>query len=297
MNVRRLHPARVWRSLWLKYHKRRSRTIPLDKLEAARLGIVASIYNRSDWRVDNFLKTLSVQTLPRRSYDIVLVDFGSSPEHRSAVAEKCRRYGVRYLVVEGEGTDFNKSRCNNVGIRAHGDAVRYIMCTDADMIFAPDFLETVLRVQIEFEPALVMSQLRRLPAQARTDNIDVLAQFAALAPLAEDAVGTGPCLAAPTRWWHEARGFDERIPYYGEDTDLQVRSERAGLHQIWISDMTTFLHQWHEPFIDMMTKRGPEALAQWNEKLAENHRLLVADTTVVRNAATWGTAKTLLEVD
>ncbi len=98
-NIKRLHPARVSRGIWLRFNKWRARSIRMSRLEEARLGVDATTFSRSEWRVDNFLRTLSEQTLPSNMFDIVLVDFASEPGYRADLVERCRRYGVRLLDV------------------------------------------------------------------------------------------------------------------------------------------------------------------------------------------------------
>lgn len=288
MNIARLQPRRILRSAWLRLNKRLSKQIPQSTLTEKRLAVIAATHNRGGWRLENFLRTLSDQTLARGDYDLVIVDQGSDENHLAETQELCARYRVSLLRAPSTTGIFNKSLCNNIGLRSVGTSVEYALCTDVDMVFAETFLESVLRVSIQFDPAIVLCVLNRLPEVALNQTTDVFVEWPRLALLAEPAVGTGPCLAASMKWWRSVRGFDERIPYGGEDTDLHRRAVRSGLHEIWISDLTSFFHQWHESFTDSVARDGEKALKRWQEVLAHHHRLLLEDESIVRNPESWG---------
>ncbi|HVI00844.1 MAG TPA: glycosyltransferase family A protein [Enhygromyxa sp.] len=108
------------------------------------LTAVIPVRNRTGTRLDNCLRSLRWQELPAGALEIVITDFGSDPEHAAALRELAERHDAELVRVETEEI-WNRSRALNFGIqRARG---RYVFCTDADMIFAPNFIATLLDAQ------------------------------------------------------------------------------------------------------------------------------------------------------
>lgn len=231
-----------------RWFDHRAARLPERAWRTVGVGVMVAAHNRSGQRVENFLKTLRHQTLPAERVDITVVDYGSAPEHGEDLRERCRRHHARYIYLPTTTLERRRSLAYNVALRHMPEWVEIAMATDIDMIFAPDFLEQVVRVQIAYPPCLTLCRFTDLPEDAMTDDTDVVAEFERLRRLGElyDDCATGPCLAARREWWWRIRGYDERL--YGEehdDYDTQCRAKASGLVQVWIHDRTSLLHQWH----------------------------------------------------
>lgn len=253
------------------------------------LGVVVAVRNRSGQRVENFLQTLRRQTVPPEQVEIVVCDFGSEPDHARDIRARCARHGARYIYTP-DGPVWNKSRALNIAIQHTSPTAEFILSTDIDLLFAPNFVETVLRVLTGYGPCLVLCQFRDLPAGALRPETDLRAEFGRLCRMAtwHDRSGTGGCQAAPRAWFFRVRGYDERLRLWGGmDEDLLRRARRDGLEPVWIQDRTALLHQWHRRKWDF-AQDSPAQEALIRRYWEENHRLIAADPSIVRNREGWG---------
>jgi GT2 family glycosyltransferase len=155
------------------------------------------------------------------------------------------RHGARVVRTDTQAL-WNRSAAINAALaQARG---RFSFCTDADMLFKDDFL-AVLLGELEACPrmAMVLCKCRDLPdlgperLYAQTDYPGLEAQASV-----RQAMGTGACQAAETRWFRSIGGFDEGYVFWGfEDKDMVHRARCAGLELRWIHERTSMLHQWH----------------------------------------------------
>jgi glycosyltransferase involved in cell wall biosynthesis len=212
-----------------------------------RLTVVLPLRNRAGVRLDNCLRSLRWQEgVDRCDVEILISDFGSEPAFRDEVATLARTHEARVVFTPAPGV-WNRSRALNIGIRQSRGALT--LSTDVDMVFATNFLRTILDVQTEAASrALALCQCYDLGPETLgrvidREELDALRDGATLRP----AYGLGGCQATTTAWFHRARGFDERMTFWGaEDKDLAFRARRDGLALTWLNDRTFMLHQWHE---------------------------------------------------
>ncbi|MFO7565640.1 MAG: glycosyltransferase family A protein [Enhygromyxa sp.] len=242
------------------------------------ISAVIPVRNRTGTRLDNCLRSLRWQELDGASLEIVLVDFGSDPAPAAELREFAERHQAERVRVENREI-WNRSRALNHGIqRARG---RYVFCTDADMIFAPNFIATLLAVQGgERGRAFVVCHCRDLPEQieeqpwTREDFPELLA-----AASFRKATGTGACQVAEREFFERVRGYDEGFSFWGqEDNDMRFRAGRAGLREVWVQDRTAMLHQWHP------SDRGKKPL----RKSLNDLRFHLTKRVTVKNWLGWG---------
>lgn len=241
------------------------------------LTVLIPIRNRAGQRLDNCLRSLRWQSLPSAEFEILISDFGSTRESRTDIEKAAARHGARVLHATTDAP-WNRSRALNLGIQeARGENV---LCTDCDMIFAPNFLVTVLAALKEHRGrALVVSRCWDLPSDVpegphEVEDFPALLARATLRP----SHGTGACQATLRRWFEEVRGYDEKYVYWGfEDKDLLRRAKRSGLTLAWIHEQTSMLHQWH---ISQNDRPLRKALNHW--------RFRLTGWGVRRNRGGWG---------
>ncbi len=244
-----------------------------------KISAIIPVRNRTDDRLENCLRALNWQDLPSENYELLISDFGSSPEEALKVKEMAATYGARIIRTDTDEI-WNKSRALNVAIReADG---HYVFCTDVDMVFEPNFLSTLLRVQEENDDeALAVCRCRDLPESVpgRVWNRDDYPQLKSQAAFRENWGGSGACQMALKSFFEEVRGYDESYEFWGmEDNDMKYRAHRFGLKVTWIQERTSMLHQWHP------SDRGKKPLS----KLFNDIRFYITRYRIKKNRKSWG---------
>ncbi len=243
-----------------------------------KISAIIPIRNRSSARLENCLRALRWQTLPNDDYEIIVSDFGSNREQEEALIEMAERHQARVVRTDTEEI-WNRSRALNYGIRAARG--HFIFCTDADMIFAPNFLSTLLAVQAKHgEKALAVCHCRDLPESVPEQpwTLDDYPALLAQAPFREK-LGTGACQMALRSRFEELRGYDEGYKFWGmEDNDMKFRAIRSGLELVWIHEQTSMLHQWHP------SDRGAKPF----RKFINDARFHISKYRLKKNPEMWG---------
>lgn len=243
------------------------------------LSAVIPVRDRSGPRLENCLRSLRwQQELEPGALEIVISDFGSSPEQAAGLRELCERHDARLVRVDTHET-WNRARALNFGIqRATG---RYMFCTDADMIFAPNFAATLLDTQaLEQDAAFVVCHCRDLPERLAEQawTLEDFPELLAAAPFRK-ATGTGACQVARREFFERVRGYDEGFAFWGqEDNDMRFRAGRAGLREVWVQALSAMLHQWHP------SERGKQPL----RKSMNDMRFHLTKRVTVKNWRGWG---------
>jgi glycosyltransferase involved in cell wall biosynthesis len=244
------------------------------------LSVIIALRDRSGVRLDNCLRALRWQDVDDSDVEILLSDFGSTPAHRAESLRLAKQHDARVIATDTDER-WNKSRALNVGIRASRG--HYVLCTDADMIFAPNFLSTLLAAQhTEGDQAFVLCQSRDLP-EALTETPWALQDMPTLIARSHyrERQGTGACQMATRAFFERVRGYDEGYKGWGqEDTDMTFRAARAGLTHRWVEDTTAMMHQWH-----------PSNRGRWPVQKALNDlRYHLTKRRVTKNPRSWGLA-------
>ena len=101
----------------------------------------------------------------------------------------------------------------------------YVMCTDVDILFAPNFLKEVTDTLSQGN-RFVVCRCRDLPPD--TENTPYTPEgFSDLHGRSQyrHLLGTGACQAVRKEWFYDVRGYDEKYIYWGyEDRDMFRRA-------------------------------------------------------------------------
>lgn len=211
-----------------------------------RLSAIIPVRNRAGTRLRNCLRSLRWQDVEAGDLEIVLSDFGSDPEHAESILGLAGEFDARVVRTE-EFDDWNRSRALNIGLQqATSD---HVFCTDADMIFEPNFVASILEIHdARPDKALVVCHCHNLPRSVPEQPYDA-ADFEGLRDRGKRrrTPGTGACQSASKDFFFHVRGYDERYVHWGnEDSDMRDRAIAHGLELVWISEQTSMLHQWHK---------------------------------------------------
>jgi glycosyltransferase involved in cell wall biosynthesis len=254
------------------------------------ISLVFSVKNRDQLRFRNCLKTLYHQEGFSQEFEVILVDYGSEPSFAKDYKQLCEEYGVRLISIEST-PHFSRSHALNIGIKHSNPESLFILPSDIDILFAPNFLSVVME-ELSSEPQKLISCGHiSLKSDAVTDDTDVVKDFKRLCdPKYHDGFRPwpGPCQAAARDWYFKIQGFDERFARYGsEDGDIMHRASRSGLKIVWVHDRTTLLHQWHTTQWQSSVEKNE--FDEHLERLNLNQAYFLSDKSIIRNTPDgWG---------
>lgn len=244
---------------------------------STRLSVVIPIRNRGGIRLENCLRSLRWQSVDADEVELILSDFGSDADSLASIRRAAEAHDAK-LVHTPTSETWNRARALNIGIqRTRGQT---ILCTDADMVFAEDFLATILEVHDERPQTMIHCGCHDLPDDVpeqhwSLDDLDELHAQATRRPTR----GTGACQAAPREFFFDVRGYDERFRFWGyEDLDMTSRAACYGLEVEWISERTFMLHQWH-PSVKL-DRNLQRRINRW--------RYMLTRQVVQKNRSGWG---------
>lgn len=210
-------------------------------------SFVVMTWNRGGQRVTNLLASLLLHQ-ERPADEVVVVDTSNDAHIAQDVCRRTEAFADCTL-IQAPRDGLYKSWALNVGIRATLPASQWVACTDIDLLFGPDLVETI-EIQMRHDRYLKAEPLR-LPAGV--DLTTVFADFEALCYRATwwgPSGGPGALQVAPRAWWFRVHGYDERYAdgLGGMDDDVEFRAQRSGLAIGRIPfDTGRALHQWHPP--------------------------------------------------
>ncbi|MGF1531047.1 MAG: glycosyltransferase family 2 protein [Puniceicoccaceae bacterium] len=242
--------------------------------EAPLISFIFGYRNRDLGRVERCLRSLQRQR--RGSFEIIFVDYGSSPEVAAEVRELVEeKLGIDYLYSDSRGWPWNRARALNTGARVASG--KYLATTDIDLIFPEDFVE---RLSEKVEVGQVLHIFPELLPRG-FKNWDKPFEVGPLPSMGERALGAFHLIERQV--YEGIGGFDETFEFWGlEDDDLHRRERLIGLKHRTIEDLR-LLHQWH-PYANYFTPGFlPDGYWLW----LENH-LYRNRNEAVRNAEGWG---------
>lgn len=204
--------------------------------------------------------------------EIVVSDYGSADP--TPIRTICEKHQCIYQYTQAD--IWSRSRALNVGIGLCSTDV--FLTTDADIIFAPDTIETAFNFLTAEPNSLVLCQCEDL---AEDYTIDKVGQFNWPEIYSNSRNrprwGMGGLCAFSRDTYDSIRGFEERMTIWGgEDNDFVKRCRQAGRFLHWITGPDVGIyHVWHPPFL----QTNPNA----NEVFSRNKSILNEDTTTTRN--------------
>ncbi|MFO7534599.1 MAG: glycosyltransferase [Kiritimatiellia bacterium] len=175
-------------------------------------------------RLQLCLAALSAQTVAPDAFEVVVVDNGSTRDDPAAVV---RLFPFARLVFEGKP---GASAARNGGLAAAGGGV--LAFTDADCLPAPEWLERGLAALKETNAALVAGRVEVFPREpgrpSALELFDMAHSFDQRLFVERWHFGATANLFVRRAAADALGGFNEAIPYYGEDVDFGRRAGKAG---------------------------------------------------------------------
>lgn len=245
------------------------------------VSAVIPVRNRSGVRLQNCLRSLRWQDLDPQKVEIVISDFGSDPHHLASINALAEEHGACVVETRTQAV-WTRSKALNIGIQAAGSDV--VFCTDADMIFQPNFLSSIVSVfQKNQGQLMALCRCHDLPQDIPEQlwNKEDYSKLMGQSVLRETS-GTGACQVARRSFFLYSRGYDEKYVFWGaEDNDMLSRAVCAGLTVHWLNPGTSMLHQWHRT-----TKHDRKLL-----RFLNRWRFRLTKRTVLKNKHGWGQLK------
>ena len=215
------------------------------------LTITASNKNRLD--INNissqyFIKSIQWQSFT--DFELLIADGGSDNYDELKKYFNSFNGPIKMNLVQHKiGDVFLRALLNNVGIR--NSKTPYILCTDVDMLFAKDFVKTVVSKLNEnnFVESRTMYWKSKFVNKIYSGEIDPYNNINDCKKgRIKKRTTAGGCQCAHINVWNKIRGFDER--YYGwgsEDYDLLTRVIKCGINVEWIGESLEEIMLFHQP--------------------------------------------------
>jgi glycosyltransferase involved in cell wall biosynthesis len=188
---------------------------------AVEVSVIVPTRNRSD-KLHRVVSALQAQSLPRDSFQIIVVDDGSDPPVSLETATSTH-------LIRVEPSERSAAR-NRGATAASGTVVAFV---DDDMIFDPSFLAAHLAAQREWPGALVVGAVS-LPATTQDQPfgrfraaLERHAQPESRGIAARPNLCTASNMSMPTARFLELGGFDPAM-VSSEDQDLALRYTSQG---------------------------------------------------------------------
>lgn len=246
------------------------------------LSLIFSYRNRNVERVSRCLQSLANQQ--DGSFKVIFVDYGTEEPLRSEIETLVSKFDfIEYIHSNTQKQFWNRSIALNIGIKKVDTP--FYATTDIDLIFEPDFIQT-MRSKMAEDKFLHGHALMLEKDFSDYDNLDKLNK----ASLKQSTEGMqyGLFQLVPTKVMMELEGFDEFYRIWGlEDVDLNKRLKAKGLSEHWLDPKESHTwHQWHPHINDPLFSRT------WY-KFMEDY--FFRHDTLQRNYNGWG--KILTEAD
>ncbi len=201
------------------------------------------------------LESLRYQRGGSDDVEICVADYGSSEACARETETTAREWGAFHRVFDERGP-WNRARAINLGVRATVAPV--IIASDADIVFAPDFLDCLRELAARTGPEWYAHMpMLDLPRGVQLAPERIAEDYHPVASLAEQRVWSKGNVAFTRLLFERLRGWEEAFTVWGcEDNEFFDRCSRSDAPTFDLTGRTSCLHHWHPS-----NKRGEEARA------------------------------------
>jgi glycosyltransferase involved in cell wall biosynthesis len=191
-----------------------------------KVSVVVATFNRAA-RVPELIAALEAQTLPHEEFDVIVVDDASSDETADVLAGLAANARINLRVIRCE-RNRGPAVARNLGWRR--SAAPVIAFTDDDCRPTPRWLEAALE-RLGRDPAGIL-QGRTVPDPGKP-----LERWAKTVQIESFSNRYETCnVFYRTEVLREVGGFDEDMPFFGEDTVLGWTARRLGVGSAFESE-------------------------------------------------------------
>jgi glycosyltransferase involved in cell wall biosynthesis len=199
--------------------------------------LVLTYRNRDLNIVKKCLNSLQLQT--EKSFEVILVDYGSEALIANQLAEFVMNYTfIKLITCPVQGQLWNKSRAINIALKQC--ETPYFLVGDIDLIFMEDFMAKLH----QFKPLeeVIYFQVGFLSEKESRDT-KLFNEYSIKHTSSKEATGI---TLFPTDFLKNINGYDEFYHGWGaEDTDVHLRLQNGEYEVKFYDQEILMLHQWH----------------------------------------------------
>jgi GT2 family glycosyltransferase len=235
-----------------------------------RVSVIVPNYNRSD-TVEQMLLALAEQTEPPETFEVILVDDGSTDGSASIIKNVSVPYTLRLSRQQNRGA----AAARNHGAKlARADLLVFL---DSDMIATPGLLAQYLAASASHRQAVIIGRQHpwREAFRSPFDRITRLEKFRDLGTKRIDVVFyhvVSSNMAIRRQHFESLGGFDKSLGIgvqpACEDTDLGYRATKEGLDLVYWPEALAY-HNHPRTFEQRCTQIRLRAM--WTARLFEKH--------------------------
>ena len=215
-----------------------------------RISIVISNRDRFDIESNStiwFINSLKNQEF--KYFELNIVDGGSKNINQvKKFAQFFNDFQINIIKTK-MGDLFERAYLNNVGVR--NSNFDYILCTDADMFFAPYFLKDVNNVlnKNNFVESRTMYWRHKMTNMIYKNKIDPFNNLDRLKKgRIKQRTTAGGCQCAHIDVWNKVCGYNEDMKGWGgEDIELLERVMVHGYPVVWLGEDSKTIGLFHQP--------------------------------------------------
>ena len=210
------------------------------------LTIVCS--NRDRLSVDNIATKLWIRSIKNqtvKNFRVIVSDGGSKNYGEISKLLSDNISCVQHVL----GEKFHRNLLNNVGVRAA--KTPYIMTSDVDMFYGPDFVKTIIENlnPTTWVQSRTMYWKGDIVHKINNGEIDPSKDInACRIGRIKKRTTAGGCQCGHIDIWNKVRGYDERYIGWGsEDVDLVRRVSMANFRVRWLGETLDSIMLFHQP--------------------------------------------------
>ncbi len=192
---------------------------------APQISVVVATRNRAD-RLAGLLRSLAGQTIDPGSFEVIVVDDGSTDETPQLLAAESGRGTIELTSIRRSGN--GPAAARNAGWRAARSPL--VAFTDDDCEATPDWLEQAIAAAHVHPGKIVQGPTTPIPSE-----LERTGPFTRTKIITEPNPSFQTCnIVYPRELLESLEGFDEGFPEaLGEDTDLGWRAKEVGVDLHW----------------------------------------------------------------
>jgi hypothetical protein len=198
---------------------------------------------RGTTRVRNFLYSLRNQLKSNIQANIIIFNWSNDSSFND-IDDYCKEFNAIHIYKRFEGKIWNKSKSLNYSLKHY--LSDYIMGTDIDYIFSPNFFQAV-QSRLS-RNRILLCGVHKLQPQDKDIiySVENYKKILQRSVYYKNKEADGASQIVSGEWFIEHRGYHEGIELWGGmDNEFSQLSRLWGLEQLWIDDKTTIIHQFH----------------------------------------------------